>query len=179
MLFLLALLVDEAQAAISTDAVGQVHDEIAFAEIEKRVDRLTEATARQAAQLAAMEELAGRENKRAGFLTPKSKAGLKRAYGEVEATRAGQFSQREDFSQTLDLSLGGRDDEHIVAVGNRIQLVADAANIAAEAFDRFERQMAMQAGRASLNFGGGCDGETAALGEYGRNRVKASRFLDA
>jgi hypothetical protein len=60
-LFLLSLLVDEPQAAVAADAVGQVDDEVAFAKVEERIDRLAESSAGQAAQFGAMEELAGGE----------------------------------------------------------------------------------------------------------------------
>ena len=61
-LFVLALLLDQPQAAIPADAVGQVDDQIALAEIEERVDRLAQPPPRQAAQLAAVEQLAGGED---------------------------------------------------------------------------------------------------------------------
>ena len=61
-LFLLALLLDQPQAAIPADAVGQMHDQVAFAQVEERVDRLAQPPPRQPPQLAAMEQLAGGED---------------------------------------------------------------------------------------------------------------------
>jgi hypothetical protein len=43
--------------------VGQVNDQIAFAQVEKRVDHLPESSPRQTAQLATVEQLAGGEDK--------------------------------------------------------------------------------------------------------------------
>ena len=64
MLFLLAVLFDQLQAAIAADAVGQMDDQIAFAQLEEAIDRLAQTPPRHAAQIAAMEQLAGGEHER-------------------------------------------------------------------------------------------------------------------
>src|SRR5262249_52440951 len=55
----LALLVDQPQAAIPADAVGQVNDQVPFPQIEERIDGLAQSPPRQPTQFATMEQLAG------------------------------------------------------------------------------------------------------------------------
>src|SRR5262245_57142020 len=125
-----------------------------------------------------MEDLAGREDKRARIAAAQAKTGVERAERKMEAAGGGQFRQRKDFMETLDLRFGRGHDKHIIAVGNRVELVADASDVAAKALDRLERQLAMHTGRAGLNFGSCCDGKPATLGQNRGNGVKASRFFD-
>ena len=61
-LFLLPLLLDQPQAAIPADAVGQMDDQVALAQVEERIDRLAQPPPRQPPQLAAMKQLAGGED---------------------------------------------------------------------------------------------------------------------
>src|SRR5262245_61748126 len=140
-------------------------DEVAFAEVEERIDRLAESAAGQAAQFAAMEELAGRENQRARIAAAQAKAGVEGANGKMETAGSGQLGQRKDFAEALDLGFSRGDDKYVVAVGNGIELVEDASDVAAKALDRLQRQVAMHAGGAGLNFGGRGDGEMAAFSE--------------
>ena len=91
----------------------------------------------------------------------------------------GELRGGEDFAQTLDFGLGGRDDKHVVAVGDRVELVLDAANIAAEPLDRFDRQMAVDAGRPRLDFGRRANRKPAALGQHSGHRVQFRRLFDA
>ena len=64
-LFLLALLLDQPQAAIPADAVGQMDDQVALAQVEERIDRLAQPPPRQPPQLAAVKQLAGGEDQSA------------------------------------------------------------------------------------------------------------------
>ena len=57
MLFRPAVLLDLSQAAIATDAVRQVHDQVPFAQFEEAVDRLAQAAAGRPPQLAALKQL--------------------------------------------------------------------------------------------------------------------------
>ena len=54
------------QAAIAADAVRQVHDVVAFAQIEEAVDHLAQPAPRQPPQLAAVEQLGCGEDENAG-----------------------------------------------------------------------------------------------------------------
>ena len=77
----------------------------------------------------------------------------------------------------LDLGFRRRDDEDLVGMRDRVELVAHAADVAAEPLDRFERQMAMHARRAGLNFCRRGDRKTAALGQNRRDRMKVRWLL--
>ena len=61
-LLFLPLLVDQLQTPIAANAVRQMDDQVAFAQVEKRIDRFSQSPSRQAAQLAAVEQLAGGED---------------------------------------------------------------------------------------------------------------------
>src|SRR5437764_10917708 len=101
-----------------------------------------------------MEQFAGSEHERAGIATAEAKAGGQRADGKMQSPGGGELGQRENFSQALDLGFGRGDDEHVIPVSDRIQLITDAADIAAEPLDRLQRQVAVHPSRASLNFSG-------------------------
>ena len=104
---------------------------------------------------------------------------MQRPNRKVEPARSGELCRAENLLQPLHLRLGGRDNKHVVAVSNRVQLVAHAADVAAEPLDRLQRQMTMHARGVGLNLGHGRHGKTTALCQYRRHGVKTGRLLDA
>ena len=67
MLLSARFLVEQLQPAVAADAVRQVNDEIALAELQEAVDRAAGGALRGARELGAMEELGGADEDQAGL----------------------------------------------------------------------------------------------------------------
>lgn len=90
----------------------------------------------------------------------------------MKAAVGGELRGGQDLAEALDFGFGWADDEHIVAVSDRVELIANPGDIAAEAFDRFKRQVAVCSGGASLNLSRGYHGKAAARCQHLRQGVE-------
>ena len=87
---------------------------------------------------------------------------------------AASFVASQELPQPLDLGFGRGDEIDLVQRGDRVQLVANAADIAAEPLDRLERQVAMHAGRARGQLAVVHTRKAAALGQHRGDRVASA-----
>ena len=101
--------------AIAADAVRQVDDVVAFAQLEKAVDHAAQPAARRPVQVGAMKQLAAADQRDA--VGHQAKAGLQPADRKVQPAGGGQPRRREDLLQPLRFGLGLADDEHVLPAG--------------------------------------------------------------
>ena len=155
-LFSPVVFLKQAQSAIPSDAMGHVHHEVAFAELEKAVDRPRLTPPRGAGQVLPLKQLGRahqgdplRHNAEAGFHVSDDetqRSGRRPACltCPICSSRAGCRyvpARRKQLAQSLTLRLGLTNDEYFVARTDLFQLVANFADLAAEPLDRFELEM--------------------------------------
>ena len=90
-----------------------------------------------------------------------------------------QFRRPQDLGQPFELGLSLDHDEHLVAFPHAVQFRADPLDLAAEAFDRFELQVASDAQGATADRGCRDHGEPAELPHHRRKVVEVARPFQA
>ena len=115
-LFGLVGLFQQLQAAVAADAVRQVDDVVALAQLEKAVDDAAQPAARGAVQVGAMKQLAAADQRHA--IGHQAKAGLQSARSDSAARPAAASRGRwRRFPATVRSRLGLADDEHVLPAG--------------------------------------------------------------
>ena len=175
----LPVLLQQLHAAIAGDAVAEMHDEIAFVQVEKAVNCTAEVPSCHCRPLhvGAAEKLAATEHD--DPLGHQPEAALQRADGEVQAAVAGDLRRAEDLAQAADFGLGLTYQEHFLSAAGVVQLVADFVDLPAEPLDRFDRQAASRFQRADSDRRGRDRGKCCRLAYHVSHRMKALRVRKA
>ena len=151
----LPVLLHRLHAAVAGDAVAEVYDQVAFVEVQETVDRPAQppADGRRTLHVGTAEKLAAAQQHDAVGHQPE--AVLQGADGKMEAAVAGKLRAGKNLAQPADFGLGLTDEEDLLAAAGIVQFFADLVNVAAEAFDRLDRQPASRFQRARGNRRGG------------------------
>ena len=136
----LAVLFQQLQAAVSSNAVGDVDDQVALAQFEEAVDRPRQPPAAVTPQIDPAKQLAAAQQHDPIRYQPETV--LKRADGKPQASVAGGLGRAENLAEPADLGLGLADDENLLARAGLVQFVAHPVDVAAEALDRLDLQPA-------------------------------------
>ena len=124
-LFDLPVLLQQLHAAIAGDAVADVDDEIAFAQVEEAVDGPAQPAPAAAGRCTSARRNSSPLLEQHDAVGHQPEAALQRADGKVQAAVAGKLRAAEDLAQAADFGLGLADDEHLLAAAGVVQLVAD------------------------------------------------------
>ncbi len=173
MLLDLPLLFHQLHAAVAGDAVAEMHDEVAFMQVEETIDRPAQPPPTRTQGTGCPTGRAGRRALHvAGAIDPWSakqlsaaqhhdavghqpEAVLQGADGKIKAAIQGKLCAGKDLAQAADFGLGLTDQERLLAAAGLVQLRADLFNVAAETLDRLDRQPARRFQRAGGNRRGG------------------------
>src|SRR5690606_30680620 len=107
---------------IAADAVRQMHDIIAFTQLEKAVDDAPESTTGRPAQVGAMKQFAAGDQNDPPAHEPKAR--LHPAYGKMQSALRSEPRFAEQFAQSVDFGFGRTDDVHFVSQAHRVEFVA-------------------------------------------------------
>ena len=140
-LFGVLVLLEDLHAAVAGDAVGDMHDQVAFGEIEEAVDgpRFEPAARQHLADVFAVEELVIAEHGDA--CVHHAETGAHPARHQPEPVGLGKLARGQDFVQAFALGLIVTGNHHAVAGHRAVELVAQLGDVAAEALDRLDPQM--------------------------------------
>ena len=135
-----ALLLQQLEPPVATDAVGDMDDVIALVEIEKGVDRPGEPLARgpRCSRLFAAEELGTADEH--DLLRHQSKAAGEMPLGKVEPGGAIGRGAGEEFRQPPLLGLTRGDHPHLLITAHRLQFLANPIKDAGEPLHAFDGQ---------------------------------------
>ena len=98
---------------------------------------------------------------------------------EVQALGLRQRAGREDFAQAFALGLVGAGEHHHIAGGDGVEFVADALDVAGQALDRLDAEVAVCRDRGTRQRGDADVGEAHELGEHGFDAEQAGRVGEA
>ena len=96
----------------------------------------------------------------------------------MEAAVAGKLRAGKDLAQPEDLGLGLTDEEGLLAAARVVELFADLLDVAAEAFDRLDRQPASRFQRARGDGRGGDGRELHRPADHVGDAVESLRSLE-
>ena len=133
-------LLEQPQALVTTDAVGDMDDVVAFVEIEERVDRPRESLPGSPRRhVLAAEQLGARDEDE--LLRHEAEAAGEVTAGEVEAAAAGRRARGEELGEPRLLRLRRANDPHFLIAAHRLQFIANTVEHAGEPLDTLHREI--------------------------------------
>ena len=139
MFFGLLFVLEQLQSAVAADAVADVHDQVAFAQVEEAVDRAAQPPPRRPGHVGPPEQLPGADQNNP--LVAQPEAVLQMSHRKMEPAVGRQVRRREHFFQPLGLGLRLANEVDVVTGRRRVEFVPHPIDVAAESLDRFELQM--------------------------------------
>src|SRR6478672_9227223 len=116
-----------------------MHNKIAFAQLQKRIDRPRLPPPRRPRQILPLKQLARTHERH--VLRHNSKPSLKMSNRELQPLFSKEPRIREQLPKSLDLGIRLRHDKHFVAVTYLVELIFDFGDLTTKPLNRLKLQM--------------------------------------